>query len=112
MALDIVYMGTEELVKEHEEMESYLTETEEEAAMADRRLFEASLAGHISYIYTQNKDARRDSGIEQEMLDGMDAYNGTILWSLEIPDLERFNMPRDCGNWCADDDFIYAAIKE
>ena len=31
----------------------------------------------------------------------LDAYNGAILWSLEIPDLERFNMPRDCSNWCA-----------
>ncbi|HCC99401.1 MAG TPA: hypothetical protein DER64_02645, partial [Planctomycetaceae bacterium] len=33
-------------------------------------------------------------------------------WSLEIPDLERFNMPRDCGNWCADRDFVYAAIRD
>jgi len=41
----------------------------------------------------------------------LDAYNGAILWSLEIPDLERFNMPRDCSNWCADDDYVYAAIK-
>ena len=40
-----------------------------------------------------------------------DAYNGAIYWSLEIPDLERFNMPRDCSNWCADDYFVYAAIK-
>ncbi len=42
---------------------------------------------------------------------GVDAFNGTILWSLEIPPLERFNMPRDCGNWCGDDNWIYAAIK-
>ncbi|HPO16312.1 MAG TPA: PQQ-binding-like beta-propeller repeat protein [Candidatus Hydrogenedentes bacterium] len=39
-----------------------------------------------------------------------DAYNGTILWSLEIPDLQRYNMPRDCGNWCADDASLYAAV--
>ena len=41
---------------------------------------------------------------------GMDAYNGTILWSLEIPALERFNVPRDCSNWCADDKHVFAAI--
>ncbi len=41
----------------------------------------------------------------------LDAYNGSILWSLEIPQLERFNMPRDCGNWCADDHYVYAAIR-
>jgi len=40
-----------------------------------------------------------------------DAYNGTILWSLEIPDLQRYNMPRDCGNWCADDGSVYAAMN-
>jgi outer membrane protein assembly factor BamB/SAM-dependent methyltransferase len=41
----------------------------------------------------------------------MDAYNGAILWSLEIPHMERFNMPRDCSNWCVDDDYVYAAVK-
>ncbi|MHC1765988.1 MAG: PQQ-binding-like beta-propeller repeat protein [Verrucomicrobiia bacterium] len=40
----------------------------------------------------------------------LDAFNGTILWTREIPPLQRFNMPRDCSNWCADDDSIYAAI--
>jgi len=41
----------------------------------------------------------------------LDAYNGTVLWSLEIPGFVRFNMPRDCGNWCADDDHLFAVIK-
>ena len=40
----------------------------------------------------------------------LDAYNGVVLWSLEIPALERFNMPRDCSNWCADEDHLFAAI--
>lgn len=40
----------------------------------------------------------------------VDAYNGLVLWSLEIPEFQRFNMPRDCGNWCADDDTLYAAV--
>ena len=43
---------------------------------------------------------------------GLDAYNGTILWSLEVPTMERFNIPRDSGNWCADDDFVYAAMRD
>lgn len=42
----------------------------------------------------------------------LDAYNGTVLWSLEIPDLQRFNMPRDCGNWCADRGSVYLAVRD
>ncbi len=41
-----------------------------------------------------------------------DAYNGAIFWSLELPLLERFNMPRDCSNWCADEDHLYMAIHD
>lgn len=41
----------------------------------------------------------------------LDSYNGTILWSLEIPDLERFNMPRDCSNWCANRDHLFIAVR-
>ncbi len=40
-----------------------------------------------------------------------DAYNGSILWSLEVPPLQRFNMPRDCSNWCADADRLFVAIE-
>ena len=42
----------------------------------------------------------------------LDAYNGCILWSLEIPGFRRFNMPRDCGNWCADRDYVYAVVGD
>ena len=42
----------------------------------------------------------------------LDAYTGTIHWSLETPYFHRFNMPRDCGNWCADGSAIYAAIRD
>ncbi len=42
----------------------------------------------------------------------IDAYNGTIHWSLEIPRFERFNMPRDCSNWCADRRHVFAAIGD
>ena len=42
----------------------------------------------------------------------VDAFNGSILWALEIPDLQRFNMPRDSSNWCADREFLYVAIRD
>jgi len=42
----------------------------------------------------------------------LDAYNGAVIWSLEIPAFARFNMPRDCGNWCADSDYVFAAVKD
>ncbi|MEN6427944.1 MAG: hypothetical protein ABFE13_21535 [Phycisphaerales bacterium] len=41
----------------------------------------------------------------------LDAYNGTILWSLEIPAMQRVNLPRDASNWCTDDAALYAAIQ-
>ena len=42
----------------------------------------------------------------------LDSYNGAVLWSLEIPALRRVNMPRDAGNWCADPEHLYVAIKD
>ncbi len=43
---------------------------------------------------------------------GLDAYNGTINWVVEIPDLRRANMPRDCGNMTATSDALYLAIHD
>ncbi|MBI1387648.1 MAG: PQQ-binding-like beta-propeller repeat protein [bacterium] len=43
---------------------------------------------------------------------GIDAYNGTILWTLEIPDLRRANVPRDSGNMTATDDYLFAVVKD
>ena len=42
----------------------------------------------------------------------INAYNGTILWSREIPDFLRLNVPRDCSNWCADREHVYAAVRD
>jgi outer membrane protein assembly factor BamB len=42
----------------------------------------------------------------------LDSYNGAILWSLEIPALQRVNLPRDASNWCTDDAFLYVAIED
>ena len=41
-----------------------------------------------------------------------DAYNGSILWSAEIPDMLRMNIPRDSSNWCADNEHVYVAVKD
>jgi outer membrane protein assembly factor BamB len=40
----------------------------------------------------------------------LDQYNGSILWSLEVPHMGRFNMPRDTGNWCADGEYLYVEV--
>ncbi|MGI9457928.1 MAG: PQQ-binding-like beta-propeller repeat protein, partial [Aeoliella sp.] len=42
----------------------------------------------------------------------VDNHNGTVLWSVELPHFERMNMPRDCSNWCADEDHLFAAIRD
>jgi len=47
-----------------------------------------------------------------ERLIAVDSFNGTILWSVELPGLGRFNMPRDCGNWCADEKSVYLAMDD
>ena len=41
----------------------------------------------------------------------VDAYNGAVLWSKEIPGINKMNIHRDCSNWTADDDFIYIALQ-
>ncbi|MBN1852120.1 MAG: PQQ-binding-like beta-propeller repeat protein [Pirellulales bacterium] len=41
----------------------------------------------------------------------IDAYNGSILWSLEIPAMQRVNLPRDASNWCTNQDSLYVAIN-
>ncbi len=42
----------------------------------------------------------------------VDSYNGAVLWSLEIPDLRRVNLPRDASNWCTDQSSLYVAVKD
>jgi outer membrane protein assembly factor BamB len=42
----------------------------------------------------------------------LDAFNGAILWSLEMPDLRRVNIPRDSANWCADADHLYVVSRD
>jgi len=43
------------------------------------------------------------------ILFGIDAYNGTVLWSLAAPELRRANVPRDSSNMAATPDYLYIA---
>ncbi len=42
----------------------------------------------------------------------LNAHNGSVLWSLEMPEFQRLNMPRDASNWCLDDRRLYVAVQE
>ncbi|HNT87970.1 MAG TPA: PQQ-binding-like beta-propeller repeat protein, partial [Candidatus Hydrogenedentes bacterium] len=43
---------------------------------------------------------------------GMDAYNGTMLWELDIPDLRRANVPRCSSNMAVAGDTLYVAVRD
>ncbi|MEC9352751.1 MAG: PQQ-binding-like beta-propeller repeat protein, partial [Planctomycetota bacterium] len=45
------------------------------------------------------------------VLFGIDAYNGTILWSKQMPTMRRANMPRGGSNMVATDDILYVALQ-
>lgn len=47
-----------------------------------------------------------------ERIVALDSYNGSVLWSVEIPGFTRFNVPRDSGNWCADRDYVFAVVHD
>jgi len=42
----------------------------------------------------------------------VDSYNGAMLWSLEIPQLRRVNLPRDASNMCGDENGVFLAVKD
>ncbi|MBO61065.1 MAG: hypothetical protein CMO63_03705, partial [Verrucomicrobiales bacterium] len=43
------------------------------------------------------------------MLFGLDAYNGSVLWSQSSPEMRRANIPRDSSNMVADERALYVA---
>ncbi len=47
-----------------------------------------------------------------DRLVSLNSANGTVLWSAEIPEFKRLNMPRDASNWCADSDHLFVAVHE
>jgi outer membrane protein assembly factor BamB len=44
------------------------------------------------------------------VLFGIDAYNGTVLWTFFSPEMRRSNMPRDGSNMVATDDTLFVTI--
>lgn len=77
--------------------------------------------GHPGPRYQPDRQVRKPSPLAAngrlymqglERLIAADAYNGTILWSLEVPGLRRYNMPRDASNMCADDKHLYLAVAD
>ena len=47
-----------------------------------------------------------------DRLVALNAFNGAILWSYEIPSLRRLNVAHDSSNWCVDDQHVYLAIRD
>jgi len=41
----------------------------------------------------------------------VDAYNGTILWDVEVPNYRRVGANRDTGNMALTDDYLYVATE-
>lgn len=46
----------------------------------------------------------------KERIAAINIYNGSILWMKDIPGLMRMNIPRDCSNWAADNDYLYVVL--
>jgi len=44
------------------------------------------------------------------VLFGLDAYNGTVLWTFFSPEMRRSNIPRDGSNMVATDDTVFITI--
>jgi len=42
----------------------------------------------------------------------LDSHNGSVLWTKELDDAQRFNMLRDAGNLTADDDGVWLSLRK
>jgi outer membrane protein assembly factor BamB len=83
--------------------------------------FETQWVGRPGPRYQPDRNGRKPGPLSTsgrlfaqglERIVALDGYNGTILWSAEIPELRRFNIPRDSSNWCADRDSVFVAVKD
>lgn len=50
--------------------------------------------------------------VGENKLIGVDAYNGTELWELDLPDSQRYAMPYDAGYIAANPSHVFAAVDE
>lgn len=48
----------------------------------------------------------------ENLLIGVDAYNGTELWSVELPGSQRYSMPYDAGYLSLDGDVVAVAVRD
>lgn len=72
----IAVKGIGELLNERNQYGEAATVEEIERAASERQAFTSALAGHILQAFQTNRDARRNSLIEDEMFDSLRAYNG------------------------------------
>lgn len=42
----------------------------------------------------------------------LDSHNGSVLWTKELKDAQRFNLLRDAGNLTADDDAVWLSLRK
>jgi len=42
----------------------------------------------------------------------VDAYNGTLLWELDVPNSRILGALKDCGNMVTTDKYVYIAVKD
>ena len=50
--------------------------------------------------------------VGNDRVKAVDAYNGTPLWDLTIPNSRRTTMTRDCGQAALTDDLLYIAVED
>lgn len=50
--------------------------------------------------------------VGENKLIGVDAYNGTELWELDLPESQRYAMPYDAGYIAANETTVYAAVDQ
>lgn len=43
---------------------------------------------------------------------GLDSHNGSVLWTKELDDAQRFNLLRDAGHLTADDEAVWLALRK
>ena len=72
MAIVTPITGTEALVKEEEGKKNEVLEKEN----LENSISLNSLAGHITAVFRDNRDARLNSGVERKLFDSLRAYNG------------------------------------
>ena len=69
----LIVLGTQDLVDQELLQMDEVTEKENERNLD---AFSSSLAAHIRTVFDTNKDAKKSSGIEEELFSCLRAYNG------------------------------------